>query len=183
MLMAEKVLQRKNVTLVPIPKRVVEDVGIHPGSYVEVTDDGYRIIITPKVHAKEEEFTEEELNKIEKLAKEKGGKSFKSGEAFLKYLEKISKKMKFYSSPSFLRCFKKLDSLRKQKVREAIKDLIELYNTGLNPKGLGFKRLRKNLWEIRSSLKDRILFTISDEVITFVVVGNHDEIRRYLKSL
>jgi len=91
--------------------------------------------------------------------------------------------MKFYSSPSFLRCFNKLDSLRKQKVSEAIKALIELYNTGLNPKGLGFKRLRKNLWEIRSSLTDRLLFTISDEVITFVVVGNHDEIRRYLKSL
>lgn len=42
--------------------------------------------------AKEEEFTEEELDKIEKLAKEKGGKAFKSGEAFLKYLEKLSKK-------------------------------------------------------------------------------------------
>jgi len=41
---------------------------------------------------KEEEFTEEELDKIEKLSKEKGGKSFKTGEAFLKYLEKLSKK-------------------------------------------------------------------------------------------
>lgn len=41
---------------------------------------------------KEEEYTEEELDKLEKLAKEKGGRSFKNGEALLKYLKKISKK-------------------------------------------------------------------------------------------
>lgn len=41
---------------------------------------------------REEEYTEEELDKIEKLAKEKGGKVFKTGEDLLKYLGKLSKK-------------------------------------------------------------------------------------------
>ena len=41
---------------------------------------------------REEEYTKEELDKIEKLAKAKGGKVFKTEESFLKYLEKLSKK-------------------------------------------------------------------------------------------
>jgi bifunctional DNA-binding transcriptional regulator/antitoxin component of YhaV-PrlF toxin-antitoxin module len=90
----EKVLEKNKNILVPIPRKIVKDVGLQPGGYVEVTDDGYRIIITPKISKgdRAKEYTEEELDKLEKLAKEKGGKTFKSGEAFLKYLRKLSKK-------------------------------------------------------------------------------------------
>jgi len=91
--------------------------------------------------------------------------------------------MKFYSTPSFLRYFKKLEPQKKQAAKEAVSYLMDLYETGLNPQGLGLKQLRKNLWEIRSSLKDRILFSISRDVASFLIVGNHDDIRRYLKSL
>ena len=91
--MAEKVFEKGKNILVPIPEKVAKHVGIHSGSYVEVTDDGYHVIVTPKISPKEEkEFTGEELNKLEKLAVEKGGKTFKTGKAFLKYLEKLSKK-------------------------------------------------------------------------------------------
>ena len=85
--MVEKI---KKENMLKIPGMVLKRVGLHPGDYVEVTDDGYKIIITPK--APEEAFTDEEWGKIERLAKFKKGKAFKSGEALLRHLDKISKK-------------------------------------------------------------------------------------------
>lgn len=37
----------------------------------------------------DEDYTAEEIAKLEKLAKEKGGRMFKSKEAFLKYIDKL----------------------------------------------------------------------------------------------
>lgn len=85
--MVEKI---KKENMLKIPNMVLKRVGLHPGDYVEVTDDGYKIIITPKVP--EEAFTDEEWGKLERLAKEKKGKAFKGGEALLKHLSKLSKK-------------------------------------------------------------------------------------------
>lgn len=85
--MVEKIKQKN---LLKIPNLILKRVGLTQGDYVEVADDGYKIIITPK--SQEETFTEEELEKIQKLAKGKKRKSFQSGEALLKYLDKISKK-------------------------------------------------------------------------------------------
>jgi mRNA-degrading endonuclease RelE of RelBE toxin-antitoxin system len=91
--------------------------------------------------------------------------------------------MKYYSTPSFIRRFKKLDSNRKKIVNDAIRKVLDLYNIGLNPKGLGLKQLRTNLWEIRSSLQERILFSFDNDTIRFTLIGDHDEIRRFLKNL
>lgn len=63
--MAEKI---KKENLLKIPNLVLKRVGLHPGSYVEVTDDGYHIILTPI----EEEFTEDEWEKLISLKKRKG---------------------------------------------------------------------------------------------------------------
>jgi mRNA-degrading endonuclease RelE of RelBE toxin-antitoxin system len=91
--------------------------------------------------------------------------------------------MIFYSTPSFLRHFKKLDARKRQSVIKAIENLNELYNLGLPSRGLGLKQLRQNLWEIRSSLKDRILFDLQGDAVSFLLVGNHDDVRSYLKNL
>lgn len=85
--MVEKI---KRENLLKIPNLVLKRVGLHPGDYVEVTDDGYKIIITPKLP--DEAFTNEEWEKLEKLSKEKKGKAFKSGKALLRHLDKLSKK-------------------------------------------------------------------------------------------
>jgi len=91
--------------------------------------------------------------------------------------------MKFHSTPSFARYFKKLDQNKKEIVRDAIRNLLDLYNTGFNPKGLGLKQLRRDLWEIRASLQQRILFSIAGDTIHFVLVGNHDEVKKFLKNV
>lgn len=91
--------------------------------------------------------------------------------------------MKFRSTPSFIRCFKKLGQSKKEIVEEAIRRLLNLYNMDLNPKGLGLKQLRRDLWEIRASLQERILFSIEGDTIHFILVGNHDEVKKFLKNI
>ncbi|OGC15879.1 hypothetical protein A3J90_04740 [candidate division WOR-1 bacterium RIFOXYC2_FULL_37_10] len=91
--------------------------------------------------------------------------------------------MIYFFKPSFKRLFKKLQALKRDQVLEAIEALKIVLESKKSIEGLGLKLLSNNIWEIRSSLKDRIIFTFDDEIITFVLVGNHDEVKRYLKNL
>jgi len=50
------------------------------------------------------------------------------------------------------------------------------------PTGLGLKRLRDDYWEVRHGLRNRILFTWKDDVIDFILAGDHDSIREFLKN-
>lgn len=76
--------------LLRIPNLILKRVGLNVGDYVELSDDGYKIIITPK--NTEEAFTDDEWKKIEKIAKEKKNRKYSSSKSFLKHFDKISKK-------------------------------------------------------------------------------------------
>ena len=80
--------QLKVRNTITIPQPVLEHVHAKAGDYFEIQDDGHRIYLVPKVM--DERFSDEEWDKIEKLANEKG-KQFKTGKSALHYLSKISK--------------------------------------------------------------------------------------------
>ena len=74
------------------------------------------------------------------------------------------------------------DQKRLKAIHEAVSQLLECFEKGARPPiGLGLKKLEPPVWEIRSSLHDRILFGWSRDVVTFLVVGNHTDIKRFLK--
>ena len=91
--------------------------------------------------------------------------------------------MNYYFKPSFTRLFKKLDPAKQVRALEAIEALKTVLETRISLGSLGLKRLSKDLWEVRSSLKDRILFTFKRDTVTFVMIGNHDDIAKYLKTI
>jgi len=91
--------------------------------------------------------------------------------------------MKYHYKPSFERTIKGLHPERRAKVKEAIQALVIFFETGQRTEGLGLKKLKREFWEIRTDLRDRILFRLRHNVLEFVLCGNHDEIRRYLKSI
>jgi len=91
--------------------------------------------------------------------------------------------VKYEYKPSFDKAFKKLPKGRKNKVLKAIFALIDYFETGKRAKGLGLKHLRKDFWEIRADIKDRIIFIYTNDTVSFVIVGTHDEIRRFLRNL
>lgn len=89
--------------------------------------------------------------------------------------------MQFGFRPSFDRRFRKLDPPRQRKARAAIEAILGYLDrkTPLRP-GLGLKNFQGDYWEIRVDLHDRIIFELTDR-LTFWLVGNHDEIRRFMK--
>lgn len=61
--------------------------------------------------------------------------------------------------------------------------LVHALETGERREGRGLKKLERSFWEIRAGLSTRILFTLEKGFVTFVIVGNHDALRRYLKHI
>ena len=52
----------------------------------------------------------------------------------------------------------------------------------LMPKGMGLKKLRGNFWEMRKGLKTRILFRREKDWTEFILAGDHNDIKRFLKD-
>lgn len=90
----------------------------------------------------------------------------------------------FYQyKPSFVRVLKKFSFNRKEKVKAAIEALVVFFETDQRTEGIGLKKLKREFWEIRTDLKDRVLFRIRKDWVELVICGNHDEIKRYLKNI
>ena len=85
---------------------------------------------------------------------------------------------------AFLKSLKKLDHRRKGQVKEAVKAYLHYLETMEKSAGLGLKRMRVKIWEIRVNISDRILFEMDDHnhIVEFLIVGNHAEIRKFLKG-
>lgn len=84
---------------------------------------------------------------------------------------------------SYDRSFKKLSVDRQTGAIEAIDRLLDYFATGQRPHGLGLKRLQQRYWEIRIGLDTRVLFELQNDRLAFILVGNHDEIRRGLRRI
>lgn len=90
--------------------------------------------------------------------------------------------MHYEFKSSFDRRFKKLPPARQRKAYAAIDALLKYIDgeTDLSP-GLGLKNWHGDYWEIRTDIKDRILFEFTD-YISFLFVGTHDDIRKFMKT-
>lgn len=83
---------------------------------------------------------------------------------------------------SYDRSFKKLTSPQQENAIKAIDALIELIKTGKKPQGLGLKKVRSDYWEMRLSVKNRIIFEFKGDVINFAFVGGRNEVKKFLKG-
>jgi len=90
--------------------------------------------------------------------------------------------MKYDVKRSFNRSYKKLTSTEQKLVDTAIFKLKDFFGSGEKQAGLGVKKLRWNFWEIRAAIKIRILFTLENDIVSFVIAGNHDDVVKYLKN-
>ena len=89
--------------------------------------------------------------------------------------------MRVSYAPAFLRVFDKLDPPVKRGVKAVTGKVIDFYQTGSASAGLGIKHLRRDLWEARSGLKIRAVYSLSKSEIRFLVAGTHDDVKRFLK--
>ncbi len=92
--------------------------------------------------------------------------------------------MKFEFKPSFDRSVKNLHSNKKEEIkRVAIQAIDILSQDRVIRKGIGLKRLKGDFWEIRKGLKARILFRWEKDLVEFILAGDHNDIKRYLKNI
>ena len=90
--------------------------------------------------------------------------------------------MRYERKPAFDRAFRRLPRERQARTKQAIQGLITFFETRQQPPGLGLKRLQGDFWEIRAGLGDRVMFRLTGTLVEFVIAGNHDEIRKFLRN-
>lgn len=92
--------------------------------------------------------------------------------------------MRVEFKPSFGRSLKALLPAQKDDLVTSCLDFMDfLERQSPLPTGLGLKRLRGSYWEIRHGLRNRILFRWTEDLIEFVLAGDHDSIKDFLKSV
>lgn len=89
--------------------------------------------------------------------------------------------MQVYYAPAFLRLFNKLDPPVRAGVKTTVSKIIDLYGTGNKSVGLGIKHLRGDLWEARSGLNIRVVYSMSGDQIRFLLAGSHNDVKSFLK--
>ena len=89
--------------------------------------------------------------------------------------------MKYYLLNSFERTFQRLSIQEREKTKKAILKLVDFFETGLKPSGLGLKKLTRFLWEIRVDQRIRVLFRFEGKRVEFGLVGTHQMVCRYLR--
>jgi len=92
--------------------------------------------------------------------------------------------MRYEFKKSFNRCVKNLPEEAKIAIKKLAFDSIDVISTGKKPaKGIRLKRLRKDYWEVSTTMKERILFKLTGDLIQFTLAGKHDHIKRFLKRM
>lgn len=88
---------------------------------------------------------------------------------------------------TFQKAFDKLPRQKQQLVLKALEALTSYFQTGLAPYGLRIKKLYSGgvhkTFEARVSADLRLVWVETEEEAIFALLGNHDEVQRFLKNL
>jgi len=92
--------------------------------------------------------------------------------------------MRIALSQRFQRDVRDLDPQQRAAVFEALLALPGVLGDPHTHAGLGIRKLhRSGIWEARVGLGLRLVFGLEPSLLTLVRVGNHEEIRRFLRDL
>lgn len=89
--------------------------------------------------------------------------------------------MNVFSIPSFDRAFKKLSTIDQSKVLAAAQQLPEAFGRPHVHAALGIRRIG-TFYEFRVGLHWRVLFQVKEGNAFLATVGNHDDIRRFIRE-
>ena len=84
--------------------------------------------------------------------------------------------------PSFERSVKKLTPQNKKKLAQSLETFNEFLVSGQASPGFGFKKINHDKYEFRVDIRLRVILKTQGDVFYLVLVGNHDEVRKYLRD-
>lgn len=92
--------------------------------------------------------------------------------------------MKITLTERFQAGVKTLAAVERAAVMDAILGLPRAFAAPHEHSGIGLRKLhRSGIWEVRVGLGLRIVLGIEDDTAKLLLVGTHDEVRGFLKSL
>lgn len=83
--------------------------------------------------------------------------------------------------PSFERSVRKLSSPEKRKLAQSLEDFNSFLLREEMPLGFGFKKINHDKYEFRVDIRLRVVVKVEGNEYYLVLVGNHDEVKRYLR--
>ncbi len=93
----------------------------------------------------------------------------------------MKRKIKLKALPSFARSVSKIKGKEKELLIETLDELRIYLSSAQKTPGLGFKKLRKDLYEIRVDIDMRIVAVYQKGAFFLAFYGNHDDIERFLR--
>ena len=84
--------------------------------------------------------------------------------------------------PSFERSVKKLTSKEKEHLAKSLETFNNFLLTGKAPSGFRFKKINHDKYEFRIDIRLRVVMKEEGDIFYLVLVGNHDEVKRYLQN-
>ena len=92
--------------------------------------------------------------------------------------------MKVALTERFQRAVRGLDDRERAAVFEAMLALPRVVGDPHTHLGLGVRKLHTSgIWETRIGLGLRVVFALQPDLLTLVLVGSHEEVRRFLREL
>ena len=87
----------------------------------------------------------------------------------------------------FEKAFRRLAPSDQQRVIQTVEQVEQFFTTCEAPEGLGLKKLFATeslgaVCEARVTLAVRLLFSVQPNLVTIHMVGNHEEVRRFIRS-
>ena len=89
--------------------------------------------------------------------------------------------MEYKLSRGFDKILRGLHPNEKLDVQRTMDALVRAFDAKSVPIGLGLKKLSGTIWEIRISLASRVLFDWQKQRVTFLFIGNHNEVQQFLR--
>ncbi len=89
--------------------------------------------------------------------------------------------LEFAFAQSFQRSLKGLHPPEKVAIQRRVDSFMLAMDVRRIPTGFGLKKLGDDLWEFRTDLPIRVFFQWSKNTVTFLFLGNHNEVQRFLK--
>ena len=91
--------------------------------------------------------------------------------------------MKYIVFRSFIEKFDAYQKQEQEAITATLDKVREYIDTNQAPYGLRIKRLSSRIYEARINIHLRIAYFRDRDIVKFFCLGNHDDIKRYLKNL
>ena len=84
--------------------------------------------------------------------------------------------------PSFERSIRRFTSIEKDRLVIALEKFNDFLVTGKISSGLGFKKIRHDIFEFRIDMRLRVIVKDENDTLYMAIAGSHEDIKRYLKD-